>query len=632
MLPPRGLFGLPFGGRGRDGHGHAESRDPRTRCGERPAKLSDEVEAQLRARQVDAVLQLTSPLMIVILCNVSAFVLVLRATGQLTAPILAWAALTALHASIALYGTLRNRRKAPPRTTSKRARRRMVVNSLVFGLFWAVPGVTFIPGLTGFAEIFAYTLLTGMLTGGAFGLYPIPAAAAAFMMPVAIGGVLGLTWSHGLLALGPAATVVMFLFIFRQVILRHAELFTAEFIGRLELERRNRLIEDLLEDARHEVLGTRRMMEERIARSEKMDAIGQLTGGIAHNFNNLLTAIQGHAELLALEGKADPTLIAPILNGCRAGANQVQRLLSIAGKQILRPEAVPLDAMLDGLVKMVEPSLGPAYRIRTSLADGVPAPYVDRAQLEGALLSLIFNARDAMPGGGEITVTCREAPERGGTVDISVTDTGVGMDAATRDRATEPFFTTKPIGEATGLGLSSVAGFVRQSRGTFDIQTEPGKGTTVSMCLPATPPPKRREPAAEDPAAAEADSATVLVVEDMSDVRRVTVSMLQTLGYRVVEAAGPKDAMQALDAEGAGIDLVLTDILLSDDITGLQLAKEIRRKRPSLPTIFVSGWSRQDDRLEDGSGSRVLPKPFTRQQLALHVEEALSEQRRSGAN
>ncbi len=628
-------MGLPFGGWNRAGRGHVDSRDPGAHGRARPATLSEEVEAQLRARQVDAVLQLTSPLMIVVLFNVGTFALVLRATGQLTVPILIWAALTVLHASYALYGTLRNRRKPPPRTASPRTRRRMVMNSLVFGLFWAVPGVSFIPGLTGFAEVFAYTLLTGMLTGGAFGLYPIPAAAAAFMMPVAIGGIAGLAWSHGLLALGPAAIVLMFLFIFREVILRHADLFMAEFIGRLELERRNRLIEDLLEDARHEVLGTRRMMEERIARSEKVDAIGQLTGGIAHNFNNLLMAIQGHAELLALEGKADPTLITPILNGCRSGANQVQRLLSIAGKQILRPEAVPLESMLDALVKMVEPSLGPAYRIRTNLAEGVPAPYADRAQLEGALLSLIFNARDAMPGGGEITVTCREAPERtdrGGTVDISVTDTGVGMDAATRDRATEPFFTTKPIGEATGLGLSSVAGFVRQSRGTFDIQTEPGKGTTVSMCLPAAPPAEGPRPSAAMPAAAEADSATVLVVEDMSDVRRVTVNMLRTLGYRVVEAAGPKEAMQALDAEGTGIDLVLTDILLSDDITGLQLAREIRRKRPDLPTVFVSGWSRQDDRIEDSSGSRVLPKPFTRQQLALHVEEALSERRRTGAN
>lgn len=588
--------------------------------------LSEDLKGRLRARQVDALARMTVPLMVVILVNVATLLLVLQLTEQLSASALIWAALVCPPALMHLFLALRHGERPAPQSTSRATVRRVVRASLMFGCLWAIPGVTFVPDLTGFASIFAYILLTGMVAGGASGLYPIPAAANAYLLPVAFGELAGLSWTYGALATGPTVVACMFLYVSHGVIRRHGELFDAEFIARLETERRNRVIEDLLEDARLEALGTRRMIEERLVRSDKMDAIGQLTGGIAHNFNNLLATIQGNAELLSIDGKADHTLLQPILNGCRAGAGQVQRLLAIAGKQVLRPEAVPLEPLITGLVRVVEPSLGPRFRIRTEIEPDVEVPYADPTQLEGALLNLFFNARDAMPEGGDITLSCRNltAPrqdgENGGAqVEITLRDTGIGMDKATMARATDPFFSTKPEADGSGLGLSSVAGFARQSRGEMTLDSTPGEGTTVTIRLPAA---RKQNPKVKD-SSDPTEGATVLLVEDMAVVRKVTREMLRSLGFRVVAAAGPEQAMQLL-ASTDRIDVVLTDILLSDEVTGLQLAREIAKVRPDLPTVFMSGWAHRGDEDESLVERRVLSKPFTRQQLDDHLQTALT--------
>ena len=305
--------------------------------------MSDDVEARLRAQQVNAIRSVSAAMMATHLVNLCALVAVFWATGQLSIPSITWAGVLALAALHALYKIWVTRGRPPPRATSARTVRRVEASSLFFGGIWAFPGLFFLPDLTGFASIFAYVVITGMVAGGAITLYPVPRAAMAFMVPVALGGVLGLATVHGALALGPAAVTALFLIVFQRVNKRHSDLFVSEFVNRLELEKRSRLIEDLLEDARLEAMGTRQAIEARLEHAQKMDAIGQVTGGIAHNFNNLLTAIQGHAELLKHDGTSDPTLVEPILEGCLRGADQVQRLLSVAGKQILYPETVPLE-------------------------------------------------------------------------------------------------------------------------------------------------------------------------------------------------------------------------------------------------------------------------------------------------
>ncbi|MEM9032471.1 MAG: hypothetical protein AAGB18_07470, partial [Pseudomonadota bacterium] len=375
--------------------------------------MSDDVEARLRAQQINAVMRVSIVLMSTHLINAAALIWVLWLTGQLTLDALAWSAVLAAAAIHALLRARRSRHRTPPKTTSPRTVKRVTAGALLFGAIWALPGLAILPELTGFAAIFGYTVITGMVAGGAVTLYPVPRAAMAFMVPVALGGVLGLAGVHGVLAIGPAIVTALFLVIFGQVIRRHSELFVSEFVQRLELEKRSRLIEDLLEDARLESVGTRQVIEERLARAQKMDAIRQVTGGIAHNFNNLLTAIQGHAELLKVDGTSDPALVEPILEGCLRGAGQVERLLSVAGRQILSPEAVQLEPLVTGFVRMIEPSLGQRFRVRTQLADDLHPVFADPAQLESALVNLVLNARDAMPDGGEIVIRCTNADQRG---------------------------------------------------------------------------------------------------------------------------------------------------------------------------------------------------------------------------
>lgn len=591
--------------------------------------MTDDSEAQLRARQVDAIRRLTLPLMTVHVVNVAALITVLWLTGQSGPTAYVWAGLLCALALNGAWIGWRARNRPAPRATSTRTVRRVILRSMVFGLIWAVPGMTFMPGLSGFPAVFGYLLLTGMISGGAFALYPIPAAGYAFIGPVIVSGIAGIAMTYGSLAIGPAIVAAMFFLVFRSVIRRHADLFVSEFLGRLELEKRNRLVEDLLEDARLEALGTRQMIEQRLARAEKIEAIGHLTGGIAHNFNNLLTTIQGNAELLRLDGRSDSLLTDPILVACRRGSDQVQRLLSIAGKQLLNPEPVALDDLVAGLSRVVEPSFGPAYRLRTRMEPGLPPVLADPAQLESAILNLLFNARDAMPKGGEIELSCRAAPAQGllprrsavTFIEIRVHDTGHGMDAGTREKATDPFFTTKGLGGGSGLGLSSVAGFVRQSDGEIAIDSAPGKGTTVTLRLPSV----RADGAGETDDAAPASAALeILVVEDFPDVRHMTQQMLESLGYSVLTASDDTEAMAIVTA-AARIDAVLTDILLSGPVTGVHLARKIREVRPDLPVAFMTGWPGRDaeDGDDDAPDNAVLSKPFTRRQLDAHLRRTL---------
>ena len=589
----------------------------------------------VRAQQVHAVTKLTRPLMIVNLVNAGTLLAVLQFAGHLTPAVIAWGGIAAgmsLHSFLRAY--LRAERP-PPASASVRTVRRVTRSAALFGLLWSVPGIIVLPMAPGLVQAFCASLLTGMIGGGAIALYPIPAAAAVFSVLVSGGAILGLGMTGTALAAAFATIAAAFFFVFSRVILQHTQSFVAEHVGRLELEERNRLIVELLEETQKEALGEKRRSEQRLAEAQKMEAIGQLTGGVAHDFNNLLAAIQGHAELIELEGKADPKLVTPILSAAARGAGLIQRLLSVARKQVLKPEALDLPELIGGLTLLLHRTLGPHIRIITTVPPDTWSPIADSGQLEGALLNLAINARGAMPDGGTLELACRNVPEhspllrslclrRGDYVEIVVRDTGHGMSEDVRERALDPFFTTKKFGTGSGLGLSIVAGFVQQSNGQIQIESAQEEGTEVFLYLPrseteAPATPARPLPPTPQPGRGE----TILVVEDEDDVRDLAVRMLEGLSYRVLTAGDAQEALRRLAVDGS-IDLVLTDVLLPGGMTGLELARVIESNFPSLVVTFMSGYAREcaDDPAEIRPRS-ILPKPFHLHQLASHMRVAL---------
>jgi PAS domain S-box-containing protein len=390
----------------------------------------------------------------------------------------------------------------------------------------------------------------------------------------------------------------------------------------------------------HDV-GATKEIERRLRGAQKLEAIGQLTGGVAHDFNNLLAIIQGNLELLLDRDDADPEtleLAGDALKASRRGASLTHRLLAYSRQQQLAPRVVDPAEMLAGMVDVPRRVIEKSIDIVTRLAPDLWRTRIDTQQFENVLISLAVNARDAMPDGGTLTFAaenavldrdyCGQYPDlaAGDYVLISVTDTGTGMTREVLDRALEPFFTTKPVGEGTGLGLSMVYGFVKQSGGHLTIFSEPGYGTTVKLYLPKFEPEPGAEPVGERASrAAEGEARVVLVVEDDPSVRRLQRRVLDALGYRTLEAADGPAALEILRG-GAPVDLLLSDIVLPGGLSGPALAEAARRDRPGLKIIFMSGYAPDTiTRLHDLSGITTLSKPFTRAVLAEAVRRTLED-------
>ena len=347
----------------------------------------------------------------------------------------------------------------------------------------------------------------------------------------------------------------------------------------------------------------RKDADAQLAQAQKMDAIGQLTGGVAHDFNNLLTPIVGSLDLLRRRHKDDERsqrMIGGALQAAERAATLTQRLLSFARRQTLQPRAVDIGALIDGIVDLIRRSLGPSIAVVLDVPRHLSSARVDPNQLELALLNLAINARDAMPGGGRLTLAVADIVvdqrnasglKAGAYVRLLATDTGTGMDRATLARATEPFFSTKGVGKGTGLGLSMVHGLAAQSGGTLTLSSEPGVGTTVELWLPAT------DEAASGPGGPRAEpvlarrAATVLLVDDEELVRSATADMLRDIGYVVVEMGS---ASQALSAIRSGVE---ADVLVSDyfmpGMTGGQLINELRAAGVRLPRCSSPAMPRQ---------------------------------------
>ncbi len=379
--------------------------------------------------------------------------------------------------------------------------------------------------------------------------------------------------------------------------------------------------------------------EAQVRQAQKMEAIGQLTGGVAHDFNNILTVITGTIEILADAVKDKPQLVSitnMIAAAAQRGADLTRHLLAFSRRQPLQPRAIDINALIVDAARLLRPTLGEQIEIESMLGhDSAPA-LIDPSQLSTAVLNLALNARDSMVDGGKLTletknVTLDEDYARlnndvkpGDYVMIAVSDTGQGIPAALLDKVFEPFFTTKEAGKGSGLGLSMVYGFVKQSNGHIKIYSEEGHGTTVKLYLPrAAGVPETPEQRAERPSMAQGDE-TILIVEDDALVRDYVVAQVRRLGYRTLSASNAAEGLALIDSEPR-IDLLFTDVIIPGGMNGRQLATEAVKRRPGLKVLYTSGYTENaivhHGRLD--ADVLLLAKPYVSADLARMIRTAL---------
>ena len=370
-------------------------------------------------------------------------------------------------------------------------------------------------------------------------------------------------------------------------------------------------------------------------RSQKMEAVGQLTGGIAHDFNNILAIILGNVELLRAylphDAYADE-IIDTVLRATMHGRDLTGHLLAFSRRRLLNPQPVDVNALVSGIVKLLGRTLGPSIQLTTDTAGDAGIAFVDPGGLEAAVLNVALNARDAMPDGGTLTIRTARADvidaasidedlKPGTYVRLALQDTGCGMPADVVARVFEPFYTTKAGGRGTGLGLSMVYGFVKQSGGAVTIQSQPGHGTMVTMLLPMAATATKAGGTGGDALTSSAPH-MILLVEDEDDVRAIVRRQLETLGHTVLVADAATEALLLL--QGPAIpDVLVTDVVLGSGMNGIDLAAAARRVRANLPVIFISGYTaiaEAQQRMRE-MGARLLPKPFTTPQLEQAIQE-----------
>ena len=382
----------------------------------------------------------------------------------------------------------------------------------------------------------------------------------------------------------------------------------------------------------------RRQVEESLRQTQKLEVIGQLTGGVAHDFNNLLTAVVGNIELAALRTQDEKLLHILRSAGTAAerGAKLTGQLLAFARRQHLAPRVVVLNELVSGMGDLLLQTIGAAVRVETVLEKNLWSVMIDATQLELVILNLAINSRDAMPHGGRLTIATRNmgASDHGRPaglpgadyVAISVSDTGTGMTREVAAKAFEPFFSTKEIGKGTGLGLSQVLGFAQQSGGEVRIDTRLGQGTTITLFLPRTREALPRTAADDSPAPHDGQAASILVVDDDAAVRDLTVQALEALNYQVLEADNARVALDLLRGNGV-VDLTLIDLVMPG-MNGRQLATRIRANDPERKILFMTGYDDLSGTDDPFANEMVIKKPFKLVELATAVEHALGQRDR----
>ena len=383
----------------------------------------------------------------------------------------------------------------------------------------------------------------------------------------------------------------------------------------------------------------RSVAEEKLLLSQRLESLGQLTGGVAHDFNNLLTVISGNLQILEETEMPDPFAKRAIASAHRAskrGAELTAKLLAFSRRQTLRPSAVPIPELLASFRDLLARTLGPNIEIQVEAESSLPAALADSGQLETALLNLAVNSRDALAGGGtlhieasavDLTATEVQSTDEwraGRYVRISVTDTGAGMNRETLSRAFEPFFTTKSIGKGSGLGLSMVYGFAKQSHGHVTAYSEVGTGTTINLFLPVALGAAYEAATVNESAPSPTGSERVLVVEDDADVMNVAVNFLEALGYSVFMANNRRSAIARIRAN-PGIELLFSDVVLAGNETGPKVATALQKIKPTLRVLYASGYARSALPLQFGLHDDIsfLRKPYSRDQLGHAIRNAL---------
>ncbi|NYT41079.1 response regulator [Sphingomonas sp. R-74633] len=389
-----------------------------------------------------------------------------------------------------------------------------------------------------------------------------------------------------------------------------------------ESEERLRALNETLEERVDERTRALELTQEALRQSQKLESMGQLTGGVAHDFNNLLTPIVGSLDLLqrrGFGGDRERRLIEGAVQSAERARTLVQRLLAFARRQPLQATAIDIGKLVHNLTDLIASTCGPRIRLEIDIAEDLPPARADANQIEMALLNLTVNARDAMPDGGTLTISAthdefaadRDGLRAGSYVHLSVADTGTGMDDDTIAKAIEPFFTTKGVGQGTGLGLSMVHGLAAQLGGGLAIESALGQGTAIHLWLPMTESAPDQVAAIAEIELSRVDRGTAMVVDDEDLVRASTAHMLSELGYRVIEAESAEEALLLLESAGE-VELLVTDHLMPG-ITGIDLAARVRTQRPDMHVLVVSGYA-------EGKGispdTPRLTKPFKQSDLA----------------
>jgi signal transduction histidine kinase/ActR/RegA family two-component response regulator len=443
------------------------------------------------------------------------------------------------------------------------------------------------------------------------------------------------TWIFSAEAVGACAVIVGLLLLLAQRS-RQVEALVREY--QLAKEAAEQAHQRLLEQ-----MSERERAAAALRQAQRAEAVGQLTGGVAHDFNNLLTVLIGNIELIQNSATSVPKLterLRAMRAAAERGAVLTAHLLAFARRQPLLPQAVDLNEVVIGMQDLLESAVGHRVQIETRLEPGLWAAMVDPTQIELVILNLVINARDAMPNSALVTIetgNCRrdaparpEEPAAGEYVVVKVIDIGTGMTPEVQAKAFEPFFTTKPPGAGSGLGLSQVFGMARQSGGDVQIDSSPGKGTTVSVFLPrAVAHADRSAARSAEPTQQEASHAVILAVDDDPAVRSTTADILKGLGYSVLQADSGEAALELLDQEGM-IDVLLTDVVMTG-MSGPELARRARQSQPRLPIVFISGYADPGGTAKDVLMHPLVRKPFRPAELRYQIEAALAGSHASAA-
>lgn len=584
-------------------------------------------EAEVQAEQVRAAFQQIPVAALVTAANASLMAGVLLAAGQGRGAY-AWLALSILVAAARLAVWRAYRHAAPAPAQYRRWALASTCGAFAAGLLWG--GGSFLLFPEGeIYQLFWVFLIAGMCAGAVALHYAHLPSALAFIFPAGLPLAIRFALEGGERRAAAAAMIGVFLVALVVTVRRSSRYFGEVLQLRIDLAERTRELDASNALLRREI-AERQATQARLHHAQKMEAVGQLTGGVAHDFNNLLTVILGSLALLERRVACDErarSLLETARKAVGRGAQLCQSLLAFSRRQPLRLEPVDANALLQESATLIRRALGETVRLELGFEPGLPACRADAAQLQAAVLNLVINARDAMPQGGTLSVRTAKATlgaadlagnedaVPGGFVALSVRDTGHGMPPEVLARAFEPFFTTKEVGKGTGLGLSQVYGFVRQLSGHVSIDSAPGHGTTVTLYLPvaeraAAPSAEAATPPAEVVTVA---AATVLLVEDEAPVLEATAEVLREAGWRVLTARDAREALQVVEG-GEAVDVLFTDVVMPGGMTGIDLARAARRLRPGLGVLLTSGYAGAALG-PDAGGFAVVVKPYESAEL-----------------